>query len=130
MPTQLERDKATINEYLNALTEEELDRVLTAQDWCGGVALDYQSSRCLVGHAEGYFYDDAGLMRPIELSNLERLVRFSASPAFAFDRLIMASSLPEAVSYVKSLAVRIAAEKFPLRVPAPAPVEQIEEVGA
>lgn len=119
------RDLVNIETYLRALNEDQLDRIIMGQDWCFGMAVNDFGQRCLVGHAGDY--NSIGLAtdrRAIEVLCRDE----SKNPALAFDRVAKTSGLDKAVSYVKSFAARIADEKFPLRVPAP--VEQMEEVGA
>lgn len=125
MPILSTRHLATIEQYLYSLNEEQLDRVITAQDWCHSTTVDNHGRRCLVGHAADYI--SCGVAT--DKSALEFMFQSGEpNPAVSFDRLAESGGLAKAVPLVKSLAARIAAEKFPLRTPAP--VEQMEEVGA
>lgn len=90
-----------IARYIDALSEDALDRVLTAQEWCAEATVSKSGARCLIGHGS-----DARLDRGITRWNAPPTLPFpeEASAALRFDAIATRHGLPRAVALVKARA--------------------------
>lgn len=54
--------------YIGSLSDEQRDRIITAQAWIdgGGSFVQRDGCRCLCGHAEDWFIDEEGEFGPTE----------------------------------------------------------------
>lgn len=109
-----------VRRYLEACTDEMLDRVLTAQEWCSLGFVNDDGARCLLGHAEdwrlpGAVDDDPGPVDPIpgDCHLDERVFDLHEGAFLAFDRLARRFGLPSAVVLVKGRAAQVLESRHP-----------------
>lgn len=119
---------APLYDYVDRLTDEQRDRVLTATDFINGAWFDGEGGGCLVGHASGAVEFHQRTRRTGDALDMTRCTDHGCVPTH-FDHACEAFGVERTVAAIKAHIAAASVRSSDVECPAAQLADMLEEVG-